>query len=63
MNAVIRPDPSLLADLEKKEYNTFHVPEAVGSPYIPAQNDFVIPHGVQSVLDSAVCSRPEIFSR
>ena len=50
VNAVIRPDPTLLADLEKKEYNAFHVPEAVGSPYIPAQDDFVIPHGVQSVL-------------
>ena len=47
---MIRPDPSLLADLEKKEYNAFHVPEAVGSPYIPAQNEFVIPYGVQSVL-------------
>ena len=50
VNAVIRPDPSLLADLEKKEYNAFHVPEAVGSPYIPAQKEFVIPSGVQSVL-------------
>ena len=50
VNAVIRPDPSLLVDLERKQYNAFHVPEAVGSPYIPAQKDFVIPHGVQSVL-------------
>ena len=50
VNAVIRPDPSLLVDLEQKEYNAFHVPEAVGSPYIPAQKDFVIPHGVRSVL-------------
>ena len=50
VNAVIRPDPSLLADLERKEYNAFHVPEAVGSPYIPAQKEFVIPSGVQSVL-------------
>ena len=50
VNAVIRPDPSLLVDLERKQYNAFHVPEAVGSPYIPAQKDFVIPHGVRSVL-------------
>ena len=50
VNAVIRPDPSLLVDLEQKEYNVFYVPEAVGSPYIPAQKDFVIPHGVRSVL-------------
>ena len=50
VNAVIKPDPALLADLERKEYNAFHIAEAVGSPYIPAQNDFVIPHGVQSAL-------------
>lgn len=50
VHAVIKPDPGLLADLEQKSYNAFHVPEAVGSPYIPAQKDFVIPSGVQSVL-------------
>jgi hypothetical protein len=50
VNAVIKPDPSLLVDLEEKACNTFHVPEAVGSPYIPAQKDFVIPHGIQSVV-------------
>ena len=50
VNAMIRPDPSLLVDLERKEYNAFHVPEAVGSPYIPAQEEFVIPHGVRSVV-------------
>jgi hypothetical protein len=50
VDAVIRPDPNLLADLDQRTYNAFHVPEAVGSPYIPAQDDFVIKHGVQSVL-------------
>ena len=50
VKAVIRADPNLLADLEQKRYNAFHVPEAVGSPYIPAQEDFVIPLGIRSVL-------------
>ncbi len=51
VNAVIRPDPRLpVVDLERKGYNASHVPEAVGSPYIPAQEDFVIPHGARSVL-------------
>jgi len=50
VSAVIKPDPGLIADLEQRTYNAFHVPEAVGSPYIPAQKDFVIPFGVQSVL-------------
>ncbi len=47
---IINPDPSFIVDLEEKTYNVFHVPEAVGSPYIPAQDDFVIPYGVRSVL-------------
>jgi len=50
VNAVIRADPNLLSDLEQRRYNAFHVAEAVGSPYIPAQQDFVIPYGIRSVL-------------
>lgn len=50
VSAVLRPDPALMVDLEGKQYNVFHVAEAVGSPYIPAQEDFVIPHGVRSVV-------------
>lgn len=47
---MLRPDPAIIMDMEEKTYNVFHVPEAVGSPYIPAQNDFVIPYGVRSVV-------------
>jgi hypothetical protein len=50
VSAVIRPDPAFLVDLEDHSYNVFHVAEAVGSPYIPAQDDFVIPYGVRSVV-------------
>lgn len=50
VQAVIRPHPSLIVDLGQKNYNVFHGPEAVGSAYIPAQDDFVIPAGVRSVL-------------
>ncbi|MBC8100734.1 MAG: hypothetical protein H7Y11_14935 [Armatimonadetes bacterium] len=28
----------------------FYVPQALGSPHIPAQEDFVIPYGIQSVV-------------
>ena len=48
--SVVEPDRRLLLDLSQKTFNVFHVAEAVGSPYIPAQQDFVIPYGVQSVL-------------
>ena len=30
--------------------SVFHVGQAEGSPYIPAQEEFVVPHGVRSVL-------------
>jgi two-component system, NtrC family, sensor kinase len=43
---IIRPDPVEVAET----YDVFYVDEAVGSPYIPAQEDFVIPYGVRSVL-------------
>lgn len=47
---VVKPDQRLLLDLEQKTYNVFHVPEAFGSPHIPAQQEFVIPQGIRSVL-------------
>lgn len=47
---VVNPDQRLLLDLEQKTYNVFHVPEAFGSPLIPAQQEFVIPYGILSVL-------------
>jgi hypothetical protein len=52
MEVTDAPVPSfeLLADPRQTQYNIFHVEEAVGSPYIPAQDDFVRPHGVRSVV-------------
>ena len=43
---ILRPDPAQLAEM----YDVFHVEDAVGSPYIPAQEDFVVPYGVRSVV-------------
>jgi hypothetical protein len=50
VKTVINPDPDLMADLSKKTYNVFHVPDVLSSPYIPAQDDFVKPYGIKSVL-------------
>ncbi len=50
VTTLLRRDPALLVDLEQKTYNIFHVPEARGSPYVPAQEDFVIPYGIRSVV-------------
>lgn len=33
-----------------KTYDVFHVEEALGSPFIPAQSAFVIPHRIASVV-------------
>jgi PAS domain S-box-containing protein len=33
-----------------KPYNVFYVAEALGSPYVPAQDDFVVPYGIRSVV-------------
>jgi hypothetical protein len=50
VGVVVQPDPQLLLDRGERAYNIFHVPEAHGSPYVPAQKEFVIPHGIRSIL-------------
>jgi hypothetical protein len=47
---VVRPDPAILLDHHQHNFNVFHVSEAAGSPYIPAQQEFVVPYGVRSVV-------------
>ena len=52
ISTVLEPMPSLLIDSDRKIHSTFifHVPEALGSRYIPAQTEFVIPYRVRSIL-------------
>jgi hypothetical protein len=50
VGTILRPDPELLLELDQRSYNVFHVPRAEGSPFIPAQAGFVVPHGIRSVL-------------
>jgi hypothetical protein len=47
---VVDPDPSLISEREGRTYNVFHVEDALGSAYIPAQDEFVIPYGIGSVI-------------
>jgi hypothetical protein len=49
-NVLVQPDPNILVDADQKTFNVFHVPEAEGSKYIPAQEEFVIRFGIKSVL-------------
>jgi hypothetical protein len=50
IRSVVQPNHGLFLDLEQKSFNVFHVAEARGSPYLPAQEEFVIPCGIRSVL-------------
>ena len=50
LHSVVTPSQHVISDLEGKTYGVFHVENAVGSPYIPAQDDFVLPYGIQSVV-------------
>jgi hypothetical protein len=50
LNAVVQPSPEILVDLQQRTFNVFHVEQAAGSTFVPAQGEFVIPFGVQSVL-------------
>ena len=50
IESVIEPTDELLIDADQHSYNVFYVPEAVGSASIPAQQDFVVPFGIQSVV-------------
>jgi hypothetical protein len=50
IGALLASDQRLLLDIDQHTFNVFHVAEAKGSSYIPAQQEFVVPHGVRSVL-------------
>ncbi|MDM8521879.1 hypothetical protein QUF80_00765 [Desulfococcaceae bacterium HSG8] len=50
VSEVIKPDRSIQVGEGDKTYNVFYVPRAKDSKFIPAQEDFVIPSGVESVL-------------
>ena len=50
LSEVIQPTGDLVRGVTGKTYGVFHVPDAVGSPYIPAQKDFVVKFGIRSVV-------------
>lgn len=47
---VLNPDPKQASELEGRIFNVYHVPNALGSPYIPAQDEFVVPYGIKSAI-------------
>jgi hypothetical protein len=50
LGSVVRPSADVVRALGGKSYGVFHVENAAGSPYIPAQAGFVDRYGIRSVV-------------
>jgi hypothetical protein len=50
LGSVVRPPGDVVRALGGKSYGVFHVENAAGSPYIPAQEGFVDRYGIRSVV-------------
>jgi hypothetical protein len=50
VTSLVETRADIIKDLDQRTYNVFYVPNARQSPFIPAQDDFVVPWGVESVL-------------
>ena len=47
---VVSPDPAVIPERERRTYDVFHVENAIGSPFIPVQAEFVKKYGIRSVV-------------
>jgi hypothetical protein len=53
----------LLVDADGQHFNVFHIEQALGSEYVPAQETFVRPYGIQSVIGfGGVLPSQELFA-
>jgi hypothetical protein len=60
---VIHPEPEFLLDSERQPFHVFHVEEAAGSQYVPAQETFVVPYRVRSVVGfGGILPKGELFA-
>lgn len=50
IEAVVRGESIPARIGEARTYDVFHVEEAIGSPHIPAQREFVLRYGIESVV-------------
>jgi hypothetical protein len=50
LGSVLQPSPEIVRELAGKRHGVFHVEDALGSPYIPAQQEFVVRFGIRSVV-------------
>ncbi len=50
IDILLNRDQVLIRNSQQKQYNIFFVPEALGSKYVNAQQEFVMPYKIRSVL-------------
>ena len=63
LDPVRAADPAAAATLAHRTCNVFHVAEADGSPWVPAQEEFVRPHGIRSVIGfGGLLARSDLFA-
>lgn len=63
VGAFLSRDPRLMVDIATNSYNVFYVEEAAGSPHVPAQENFVEPYGIRSVVGfGGVLPTDELYS-
>ncbi len=62
-STVATVESDVVMDQDQVTFNVFFVPEAVDSPYIYAQEEFVKPYGIRSVLGfGGILSAGQIFA-
>jgi hypothetical protein len=63
VDALVKPTPELFLQQHGGTFNVFHVADALGSGFVPAQKEFIAPYGVRSVLGlGGVLPTGEIFA-
>jgi hypothetical protein len=63
LTSTTQSESDVPVDLTEQTLNVFHVAEAKGSPFVPAQEEFVIPFGIESVLGfGGVLPSKELFT-
>ena len=50
ISCVLTPESHLFMEIERKTCNVFYIADALNSQYIPAQDSFVKPFGIKSVV-------------
>ena len=50
LDAIVDPDLADPMTLHHRDYDVFFVPNALHSPLVPAQDGFVVPYGIRSVV-------------